>query len=152
MAIYVYLIFKKLLKFEDDSLNLEKQGIDLDELDEISYKNSKMFIFYTLRKQKGAMEQNFMDPELQRYIHVNFMQRRDNWFKKVGEGRFEKTEIPARMCTKEDFIKVYNDKKIGELKFKEWNGFYLICPDLDEDQDLYIKGQKSSFLSSIAMM
>ena len=72
MAVYVYLMFKKLLLFEDDSLNLEKQGIDLDELDEISYKKSKMFIFYTLKKQKGMVVQNVMDPEVQRYIQVNF--------------------------------------------------------------------------------
>jgi hypothetical protein len=88
MSIYIILNLKKLIFYEDDSINLENQQLDLETLSEVSYKNSKLFKFYTIRKQKGTLPVYFDQPEIQRYVNVTFLQRRDDWFKKEGEGRF----------------------------------------------------------------
>ena len=54
MSTYIFINVKKLWLYEDDSLNMEIQMLDLDSLDELAYKSTKMFIFHTIRKQDGT--------------------------------------------------------------------------------------------------
>ena len=50
MTTYVFINVKKLWLYEDDSLNLEIQKLDLDSLDELAYGSSDLFMFHTIRK------------------------------------------------------------------------------------------------------
>ena len=50
MGTYIFLNLKKLWLYEADSLNLEITKLDLDEMDALAYKESKMFVFHVLRK------------------------------------------------------------------------------------------------------
>ena len=68
-----------------------------------------------------------------------------------GAGRFTYDKIPARQCSVEDFNAAYGEE-FGAARLKDWTGFSLICPDLNEGQDLMIKGSKASMKASVAMM
>ena len=40
----------------------------------------------------------------------------------------------------------------GEKVYKEWSFLSMACPDLKDDEHLYIKGSKASMKASISMM
>ena len=88
-------------------------------------------MFHTIRKQDGTKPVWFHEAEVQKYVKVGFVQRRDNWYLPEGKGRFTYDKIAARQCTVADFNAAYGDE-FGEVKFKEWTGFSLVCPDLKE--------------------
>ena len=57
----------------DDKINEEIYQLDLEAMDEVSYLNSSILMFHTIRKQKGMVPIYFEKPEVQRYIKVDFI-------------------------------------------------------------------------------
>ena len=87
MSLYVFVNVKKLWLYEDDQVNTEIYKLDLDSLDELAYNDTKMFIFHTIRKQAGTKPVWFEEKEVQKYVKLGFVQRRDNWNLDEGAGR-----------------------------------------------------------------
>jgi len=96
ITVYVILNVKKLVRYEDDRLGLEVEKINLDQLRELSLRNSSMFLYWTLRKQVGNIPVYIGEEKYRRYIDVHFQQRRDDWYKTVEEGRYTTIKSDAK--------------------------------------------------------
>ena len=52
----------------------------------------------------------------------------------------------------EEFSKALGSEEEGKTFLKDWAGFAMVCPDLKDGKDLFIKGSKSSMRASVAML
>ena len=95
---YIIFCINQIVTHSADSINTETYKEDLTTLPELSYRNTSMLMFHTLRKQNGVLPVYFQKPEVQRYVSVNFIQRREDWYKfKPGKNdHISRTDIGAK--------------------------------------------------------
>ena len=47
---------------------------------------------------------------------------------------------------------MFFNKTEAATRFKDWTGFSIICPYLEDEKDLFIKGSKVNMISATPMM
>jgi hypothetical protein len=81
MGIYVFMNFKKMLLFEDDSTFTEVNTLDLDEYGEKPYDETDMFMYHVIRKQKDSPSRLMLTEETARHIDIKYVQYEVDWYK-----------------------------------------------------------------------
>ena len=139
MTLYVFMNFKKMLLHEDDANIVEMNTLDLEEYGVKAYNETDMFIYYVLRKQLSS--KLFLGEETARHVDIFFTSVKKDYYTGISDI----VEVPAKQCTKEDFLKGASENPQAAEYFDTWEGYSLICPDYDEFELL---GNTASMIQS----
>lgn len=103
MSLYIFMNFKKMLLHEDDANIVETNTIDLDEYGLKPYNETDMFIYHVLRKQMTG--KLLLSADTARHVDIHFKSVQTDWYVYPDPSYVSSIEVPAKACTKEDFLK-----------------------------------------------
>ena len=132
----------KLLMTSDDNILFSKLNDNTVETTAVSYAGIDLAFFWILRTSMKFEDYFFLTDEIKPYVTVEFVFQNSNWYLDRPDWHKFKT-IPAKMCKLEDICKFRECDKMQVKAFNAWDGFSMICPDLDVS-DFEILGEPSS--------
>ena len=139
---YVFYNFKKML-FNESDTNFTQIGlINLEDLGDVQYNQSQLIFFHRLTKQRTG-DLDLSDPEMYRYIDIKFVNQFVDWTKPADAGRYTNKYFKARPCEQKDFGTTPDSVDI----FHTWDGFTIVCPEIEDGDGFTIKGDLGSMLS-----
>ena len=144
MALYVFLLFRKMILHEEDVLNYIYPDISPEELDEIPMKEVHEMIFFELTTnfrhgdiRNIAHEKIAYNEDFHRSLDVKFEQVDVDLDNEIVSERVKYTEFEARPCTKEDFLEDLKDEEAREKNTAVWEKFeneLLLCPETEDKE------------------
>lgn len=91
----------KKIVFSEGDKNVSTVGLlNLDELGPVQFNTTKLRVFHVLRKQKKGGDQfKFADGELDQYLDIEWINNKNDWYKK----EFTNTAYHTKICEASDF-------------------------------------------------
>ena len=146
---YVYSRFYMLIFHMEDVNFTNINVIDIDtnedfqDVDYIQDTNITILhnVYHQNPKKGQSGELNINDPEVAKYINISFGLLSTDWSKDgTAEDVFQTQYFGVKECEQEDFGEHNRSKKL----YEDWKDFNKLCPKLEPDEKMLLKGEESS--------
>ena len=131
--VYVAIWFKTMIYREGDSIMNDMTPLEMEEDEYVAMNETGMTMFYQITKQTSYSKALEINSETDRFIWFDYL-----WthFDVVNQ-YFEPRWFRARQCTENDFAGY-------EKEWKAYQGYSLLCLDLENDYSFPMRGDRAS--------
>ena len=101
LTVYFYLNVKKIIFSEGDKNVSTVGSLDLEQLGEIPFSETRLKLFHVLRQQRvGGDKFNFEEGELERHFEIEWVNQKADWYQ---DSPFTYDRYKSKICEQSDF-------------------------------------------------